>query len=93
MTRGDLNLNHRKMPNWLHITSLLAAILLLAAAPHQAEAREYPFKRYESRHFVVHSNTSAKKTRKVVEEFELFRAPCCRSAPGAYRKPLPRPTY
>ena len=67
-------MNHRKMPNWLHITPLLSAILLLAAAPQQAEARDYPFKRYESRHFVVHSNASAKKTRKIVEEFELFRA-------------------
>ena len=62
------------MAKWTDIVPLLAAMILLVVAPLQAEARDYPFKRYESGHFVVHSNASAKKTRKIVQELELFRA-------------------
>ena len=50
------------------------ALLVTVASSQHALAADEPWRKYESQHFVVHSNASKKKTRKILEELELYRA-------------------
>ena len=58
------------------LSTVLIAVALSAttAFAPQALAKDEPWFKYESRHFVAHSNASKKKSTRIVEELELFRA-------------------